>query len=82
MGVKAVYILKADEKGQPIVDFRGMTAIHDRMLYNNLLDAFALGPFSFEEALGALQAKGVKPREHAKDALNEMTKTGFVIISE
>ena len=82
MGAKAVYVLKTSESGYPIVDFRGMTAIHDRMLYNDLLDAFGVGPFSFEEALGALQAKGVKPREHAKDVLNEMTHTGFVIISE
>ena len=82
MSIPALYILKTADNGGPILDFRGLQAIRTRTFYNDLLYAFDLVPFSFEEGLGALQASGLKGRERARATLNNLISDGFVIISE
>ena len=81
MGVKAVYVLK-DDNGKPCVEFYGTQYMHDKRVYNTLLLAFGLGPFSFEEGLGALMVSGFRPRELAKSVLNAAVQDKLVVISE
>ena len=75
MSVKAVYVLNLDS---PLLNISSAQT----ETYKGLLHVFGLGPFSFEEGLGALMAMGFQPRESAKFALDNLATKRLVIISE